>query len=67
MVLWAALDKVLTEVEGGDPSPLFSTGEAAPGVLGPFLGTIVQGRHGHTGESPTKGHRYYQETEASLL
>ncbi|KAK4830009.1 LOW QUALITY PROTEIN: hypothetical protein QYF61_008272 [Mycteria americana] len=52
IVSWTALGKV----EGGDPSHLFRTGEAIPGVLCLVLGSSVQKRHGHTGKSPTKGH-----------
>jgi len=41
-------------VKRGHASPLLSTGEATPGVLGPVLGSSVQDRHGH-GDSPVKG------------
>ena len=41
----------------GHPSPLLSTGEPTPGELSPVLGCPVQESHGHTGQSPAKGHQ----------
>ena len=67
MVFWAASDKIWPEVKRGDPSPLLSTGDATAGVLGPVLGSPVQDRHGHTEDSPDKGHQEDEGTGASLL
>ena len=53
-------------VTGGHPSPLLSTGDATPGVLGPVLASSFQERHGHTEGSPTKDHTDDQGTGASL-
>jgi len=38
--------------------PLHSTGKAIPGMLCPVLGSLVQVRHRHTGESPVKASMY---------
>lgn len=40
-----------------DPSPLFHTGKAPPGVLCPVWGSPVQERDRQAGESPVKGHQ----------
>lgn len=44
-----------------------ATCEATPEILCQILGSPIQGRHGHTRESPMKGHEGDEETEASLL
>jgi len=67
MVSWAAFGKVLQQIKGGDPSPVFSTGEATLGVLCPVLGSSVQVRCGHTGESPEEAHKDDEGTGASLV
>jgi len=43
--------------EGGDPAPLFCTGEDTPGVLCPDVESSVQERHGPVGVRPPKGHK----------
>jgi len=54
-------------MEGDDPSPLLSPGEATPGVLGPGLGSPVQERRNASRESLVKGHHEDDEgTGASL-
>jgi len=55
------------QVEGGDPSPLLSTGEATHGVLGPVLGSPELEKPGHTGESLLKDHQDDQGSGASFL
>ena len=55
------------QVEGGDLSPLLSTGEATAGGLCPVLGSPVQERHGHSEESLTKDHEDDERTGACLL
>lgn len=55
------------QVELGDFSLLFSTGQATPGVLCPGLGSSVQERYGTTGESPVKNHQDDEGTVASFI
>jgi len=61
------LSLVLSAGQGGDLSPLFSTGEAITAVLCPVLGSTVQERHGHTEDSPVRGHQDDEGTGAFLL
>ena len=44
------------QVKGGDPAPLFCTGEASPGVLHPNGESSVEERHGLIGTHPEEGH-----------
>lgn len=44
------------QIEGDAPSPLLMTGKVTPGVLSLVLGSPVQERDEHAGESPVKGH-----------
>lgn len=44
-------------MEGGDSSPLFSTGEATPEIVCPLTGFPEQKAHGHTRDSPVKGNK----------
>ncbi|KAK4823968.1 hypothetical protein QYF61_008354 [Mycteria americana] len=48
---------ICQRIEGGGPSPLLSTGEAASGVLCPVLVSPVQEIHGLSGVSPVKSHK----------
>lgn len=50
-----------------DPSPLLNTDEATSGMLHPILDFPVHERHGHTGDSPTEGHKDDEGTGVSLL
>jgi len=51
----------------GDPSTLFSSGEATLGVLGPVLGTPVKERLEYTGGPPMKVHEVGEGTEVPLF
>lgn len=51
----------------GDPSTLFSSGEATLGVLGPVLGTPVKERLEYTGWTPMKVHEVGEGTEVPLF
>lgn len=44
-------------LEGGDPFPLNSTGEATSVGLGLVLGSSEQERHGHSGAGCVKSHQ----------
>lgn len=57
----------LHQVEGGDPSLLFNTGEALPGLLCPDLGSSVPGRYGSPGQSPVEGHKVDEGKEVPLV
>lgn len=54
----------MEHVKGGGLSSLFGASEATPGVLCAVLGFPVQKRHGHTEDSPAKGHEDDKETGA---
>jgi len=54
---------VARQVNGGDPSPLLSTGEAVLGALDPVLVSPVQ----ETGESLVKAQEDEEGSGASLL
>lgn len=54
------------QLQGGDPSPLLSTGVATPGVQSPALSFSVQEKQGHAGDNPAKGHVEAEGTGASL-
>ncbi len=47
---------MVQQVKGGDPAPLFCTGEASPGVLHPNGESSVEERHGLIGTHPEEGH-----------
>lgn len=42
------------QVQGGDPTPLFSSSGTTSGVLCPVLGSTFQEAQGDTGEGPTE-------------
>lgn len=50
------------EVNGGNPSPLHSTGEATPGLMYPVLGSSV-----HDKVSPAKVNKDDEGTEVSFV
>lgn len=47
--------------------PLLSNAEATPGVPCLGLGSLLQKRHGHTGETPVEGHRADDGPGKSML
>ena len=55
------------QLKGGDPAPLFCTGETSPGVLCPDVESSVQGRHRPVGVRPEKGLRNDPRNGTSLL
>lgn len=55
------------QVWGDNPYHLLNTGKVTSGVLGPDKGLQGQKRHGHTEDSPKKGHKDDEETGASVL
>ncbi|TRZ06476.1 hypothetical protein HGM15179_020631, partial [Zosterops borbonicus] len=50
-------EKHYQQVEGGDPAPLLSPGEASSGVLCPVLGSSVPESHGPPGPGLAKGYK----------
>lgn len=60
-LIWVSAAKV----KGGDPSPLFCTGQATPGILCPVLGPPVEERHRYTRENPAKGHEWWKDGKTS--
>lgn len=59
--------KCCLQVQGGDPSPLFGTGETTPAVLGSVPGIPVGERCGHSEASTAQVFKYDQATGASSL
>jgi len=56
-ILGLCEEQCCQQVEGGDPYTLVSTGGVNGGVLCPVLGSPVQERDGHRGDSPMKGRK----------
>ena len=55
------------QVQGGDASPLCSTGQATVGVLHPVLGAALKKGCGQCGEGPEEGHSYDQGAAGQAL
>ncbi|KAJ7415625.1 hypothetical protein BTVI_37783 [Pitangus sulphuratus] len=45
------------QVDGGDPAPLLSSGEASPGALCPDIGALAQVKHGAPEVTPVDGYK----------
>lgn len=65
--IWFNFSECCQQVRGGDPSPLFCTGEATLGIVSPIPGSSVEERHGYTRESPTSGQEWWRDGRASLV
>lgn len=48
---------LLCKIKRGSPSALFNVAEGVPGVQCPAVGSPVQERSRHTGDSPVKGYK----------
>lgn len=59
--------RVASRTEGGDPSPLFSTGEITPRVLVPVLSYPVQKSYVYTAVTSAKDWKNDIETGASFI